>query len=50
MERLFIGHEGQVLHGEQVLGPVLEYSPIAPVGNEFIRMLGYSRIKVILDH
>ena len=41
---------GQVLHGEQVLRPVLEYRPVAPVGNQFVGVLGHCRIQVVLDH
>ena len=41
---------GEVLHGEAVLGPVLEDRAVAAVGNEFVRVLCHGRIQVVLDH
>ena len=50
VKRLLLCHLGQVLHGKQVLGPVLKYRSIATVGNQFLRMLCYRWIQVILKH
>ncbi len=50
MQGLLITHHGEVLHGEQVLCPVLKYRAIATIGDEFIRMLGNRGVKVVLDH
>ena len=47
---LFFCHGGQVLHGEQVLRPVLEDRSVAAIGDEFMRMLCYHRIQVVLYH
>ena len=47
---LFVGHLAQILHGEQILGPVLEYGAIAAVGDEFVRMLGHGAVEVVLYH
>ena len=33
VQGLLLRHGGQVLHGEAVLGPVLEHGAIAPVGD-----------------
>ena len=47
---LLVGHGGEVLHGEQVLRPILKYCAISAIGNEFVRMLCYCRIQVVLNH
>ena len=50
VEGLPAGHGGEVFHGEQVLGPVLENSAVAAVGYELFGMLGHRRVQVVLDH
>ena len=50
MKGLLVGHRGEVLHGQQVLRPVLKDCTIAAVGNEFVRVLGDSRIQIVLNH
>ena len=47
---LLVGHLGQVLHGQQVLGPVLEDGAVAAVGDQLVGVLGHRRIQVVLDH
>ena len=47
---LLVGHGGEVLHGQPVLGPVLEDGAVAAVGDQFVRMLGDPRVQVVLDH
>ena len=49
-EGLLLGHFAQVAHHEAVLRPVLEDGAIAPVGDEFLGVLGHGRIQVVLDH
>ena len=49
-ERLLFGHFAQVAHDEAVLGPVLEDGAIAAVRDELLRVLGDSRVQVVLDH
>ena len=47
---LLISHFREVTHGEQILGPVLEYGTVAAVGNQFMRMLGHARVQIVLYH
>ena len=47
---LFFGHSGQILHGQQVLGPVLKYGSVTAIRNQFVRMLCYRRVEVVGDH
>ena len=49
-EGLFLGHLAQVLHGEAVLGPVLEHPAVAAVGDEFFGVLRHRGIQIVLDH
>ncbi len=50
VQRLVLGHGGEVLHGQQVLRPVLKDGSVASVGDELVRMLRHRRIQVVLDH
>ena len=47
---LVVGHFGEIAHDQPVLNPILEHRAVAPVGNQFVRVFGYLRIEVILDH
>ena len=47
---LFVRHRGQVLHGQQILGPVLEDGPVASVDYEFVGMLRHPGIQIVLYH
>ncbi len=49
-QRLLIIHRSQILHCEQILRPVLKDRSIPAVGNQFMRVLRYSVIQVILNH
>ena len=49
-QSLFVCHRSQILHGQTVLGPVLEHGPIASVCDEFVRMLRDPRVEVVLYH
>ena len=49
-ERLFVRHRGEVLHHKAVLGPVLEDCTVATVDDELVRMLGYTRVQIVLYH
>ena len=50
VQGLVVGHRGEVLHGQQVLRPVLKDSPIAAIGNELVRVLRYGGIQIVLNH
>lgn len=47
---LVAAHVRQVLHGQQVLSPVLEHGAVAAVGDQLVRELSHLRIQVVLDH
>ena len=49
-QRLLVSHGGKVLHGQQVLRPILENRSVAAVDYEFVRMLRNPRIQIVLDH
>ena len=49
-ERLFVGHLREVFHSQAVLGPVLKHGAVAPVGYEFVGMLGHARVQIVLNH
>ncbi len=50
VKRLLVRHFGEVLHSQQILGPVLEYGTVPSIGDQFLRVLGNSRIQIVLDH
>lgn len=47
---LVIGHFGQVLHRNEVLGPVLKDGAITAVGDKFVGVLSNAGVEVIGDH
>ena len=47
---LLIGHRCKILHGQAVLGPVLEDGAVSAVDYQLVRVLGYARVQVVLDH
>jgi len=47
---LLITHLRKVLHGEQVLGPVLKHRPVSTVSDQLMGVLRHRRIQVVLDH
>ena len=49
-ESLLVGHLAEILHGETVLCPVLEYGTVAAVYDELVWMLSHGRVKVVLYH
>ena len=49
-ERLLVGHLREVFHSQAVLRPVLKHGAVAPVGYEFVGMLGYARVQIVLNH
>ena len=49
-QRLLIGHFAEVFHGQPVLRPVLEDGPVAPVDNQFVRVLRHSGVEIVLYH
>ena len=49
-EGLLLRHCGEIFHRQTVLGPVLEDGSVAAVGDELVRMLGHSRVQIVLDH
>ena len=50
VQRLVLSHGGEVLHRQQVLGPVLKDGSVASIGDKLVRMLRHRRIQVVLDH
>ena len=49
-EGLLLRHCGEIFHRQTVLGPVLEDGSVAAVGDELVRMLGHSRVQIVLYH
>ena len=49
-QRLAVGHLRQIFHGKAILRPILKHSAVASICNQFVRMLGHCRIKIILNH
>src|SRR5581483_893549 len=47
---LLIAHCGQILHGEQVLCPVLEHCSVSSVSDELMRMLRHGVIEIVAEH
>ena len=37
---LLVGHLREILHGEQILGPVLEYGAVAAIDYQLVGVLG----------
>src|SRR5688572_30126141 len=50
MQRLIFRHCSEVLHGKQILRPVLKYSAVTSICNQLVGMLRHCRIQVVLDH
>ena len=49
-EGLLFAHFREVLHGEQVLRPILENGSVAAIGNQLFGMLGHLGVEVVLNH
>ncbi len=47
---LLICHRCEILHCKTVLGPVLEYRPVASVCDQLVRVLCHARVEVVLYH
>ena len=47
---LLVRHLREILHGQTVLGPVLECGPVASVDDQLVGMLGYGHVQVVGDH
>ena len=47
---LLVRHLREILHGQTVLGPVLECGPIASVDDQLVGMLGYGHVQIVGDH
>ena len=47
---LLVGHLAQVFHYKPILRPVLEHGAVSAIGYQFVRMLCYSLIEVVLNH
>ena len=47
---LLVGHFRQVLHGKQVLCPVLKYGAISAISDQLFRVLSDGRIEIVLYH
>ena len=47
---LLVCHLAEILHHKSILRPVLEHGTVASVGNQFVWMLRYCLIQVVLYH
>ncbi len=50
MQRLIIIHGREILHRYEILRPVLKHGTITTIGDQFMWMLRYRRVEIILDH
>ena len=49
-QSLLVRHLGQILHGQTVLGPVLESRSVASIDDQLVGMLGDGHVQVIGYH